>query len=165
MNDLSPFQSFVWTSQAEDRLRELWAAGATCSTIARAVGTSKGSVTGKIFRLGLEQRYRSPVSRPKKPRAKQPRVRTKPTRTLKQRPVKPRQNPFKVSAKPLGPTVPMSRYALAWEPLPAQKPVPMLENTGCKWPIGEWVEPWLCCGGKLIGEGPYCGAHTVMATL
>lgn len=55
--------SDVWTAQAIDRLRELWAEGVPTAEIARRIGASKNAVVGKANRLGLPPR-RSPI-RPK----------------------------------------------------------------------------------------------------
>src|SRR5258708_8518641 len=50
-----------WTEERIERLKKMWAAGATASQIADELGgVSRNAVIGKAHRLGLEQRP-SPV--------------------------------------------------------------------------------------------------------
>jgi hypothetical protein len=53
----------VWTVDKIDKLKALWAAGASCSRIARALGSdfTKNSVAGKVRRMDLPMRkFQSP---------------------------------------------------------------------------------------------------------
>ena len=45
-----------WTDAQETLLREMWAEGATTSTIANTLGTTRNAVSGKIDRMGLPGR-------------------------------------------------------------------------------------------------------------
>lgn len=42
-----------WPEEREDTLRELWGRGITTNVIAPMMGLSRGSVAGKLYRLGL----------------------------------------------------------------------------------------------------------------
>ncbi len=48
--------TFEWTPQRVRDLRQAWAAGLTASVIAHAFGIGRGSVIGKVHRLGLARR-------------------------------------------------------------------------------------------------------------
>lgn len=55
--------SHVWTEDAVDTLKRLWTFGASCSQIAKHLGTgfTKNSVLGKARRIGLPPRkYQAP---------------------------------------------------------------------------------------------------------
>jgi hypothetical protein len=43
----------MWTADRVATLEAMWKAGAPCAEIARAVGLSKGAITGKADRLEL----------------------------------------------------------------------------------------------------------------
>jgi len=49
-----------WPAERAEKLRELWADGASVNTIARELGISRNAVTGKAARLGLPRRE-SPI--------------------------------------------------------------------------------------------------------
>jgi hypothetical protein len=56
-----------WTSEEEDKLRELWASGTAVSLISRLLGRRSSGVGQKAKRLGLGARYRyNPNTKPKK---------------------------------------------------------------------------------------------------
>lgn len=54
--------------------------------------------------------------------------------------------------------------ASAFEPLPGTMPVPLVANTGCKWPVdGLHGKGLLCCGEPYETTGPYCRHHRILA--
>lgn len=71
-----------WTEERIDRLKKMWAAGATASQIAEDLGgVSRNAVIGKAHRLGLEQRpspVKSGEEKSRKPARTGPRLARKP---------------------------------------------------------------------------------------
>src|SRR2546428_5073765 len=62
-----------WTDERVELLKKLWADGLSASQIAAELGgITRNAVIGKVHRLGLSRRAKSPSStapRPRKPRA------------------------------------------------------------------------------------------------
>ena len=63
----------TWTDERVETLKKLWADGLSASQIAAELGgITRNAVIGKVHRLGLSGRAKSPSSaapRPRKPRA------------------------------------------------------------------------------------------------
>src|SRR5947209_17519794 len=72
----------TWTDERVERLKKLWADGLSASQIAGELGgITRNAVIGKVHRLGLSRRAKSPSSaapRPRKPRVHSHRLRASP---------------------------------------------------------------------------------------
>ena len=87
-----------WTDERIERLKKMWAQGATASQIADELGgVSRNAVIGKAHRLGLEQRP-SPVKPGEEKEAK------KPAATASARPAPKAETPKPASAAPASTT-------------------------------------------------------------
>lgn len=118
-----------WNDQREAALREDVQAGLSASLIGTRLGCTKGTVIGKVRRMGLHLKG----------------VRGGNMKTGKRRQ---RSQP---------------NFSFA-----AQTGVTLLElnNTTCRWPIGEVGQPdFHFCGGpaELDAGRPYCDAHSALA--
>jgi GcrA cell cycle regulator len=174
--------TFEWTPARVQNLREAWAAGQTVAVIARAFRIGRGSVIGKVHRLGLARRAVS--KRPTKAAAPQPAksaaARNKPAATkqavsLASSPAIPlvrssqRMPPVAADAagaKKSGRAVPAVAGAASLRPPPPQNGCGILDltNETCRWPrescgLGD---PRYCGepGAGLSARRPYCAAHT-----
>jgi GcrA cell cycle regulator len=147
----------TWTDERVEMLKKLWADGFSASQIAAELGgVTRNAVIGKVHRLGLSGRAKSPSSG-------MPRQR------------KPRSHMLRVSR-------PVSRganaLALAYEMEPEPAPelidnvIPMgqrrnlleLNENTCRWPIGDPSTPdFFFCGGKPLDALPYCSHHSRVA--
>lgn len=134
-------QDTSWTAERLDRVRTLWAAGASQQEIADTLGVTRNAIAGKISRLDLT-------------RAR------KPTAPRKARP--PRATPERKAAFRPGPVAPTP---------PVETPrggqgvrLFDLTNTTCRWPKGSVGDADFCfCGERgadLIAGKPYCPPHT-----
>ncbi len=150
----------TWTDERVESLKKLWESGLSASQIAAELGSvTRNAVIGKVHRLGLSGRAKSPASTAPRPR-KAPR---------------PAQHMMRVSR-------PMSRgntaLAHAFEmdvesdPIAHDNVVPMsqrrtlleLNEATCHWPIGDPSNPeFFFCGGKALGGLPYCAHHSRIA--
>ena len=146
-----------WSEDRVEQLKTLWTEGLSASQIARALGgVTRNAVIGKVHRLGLSGRAKSPSS--SAPRAR-----------------KPRSHMMRVSRT-------MSRgntaLALAYEMEPDPEPelidniIPIgqrrtlleLNEDTCRWPIGDPASAeFFFCGGKPITGLPYCNYHSRVA--
>src|SRR5512133_320955 len=169
-----------WTDEGIDRLKNMWAKGATASQIADELGgVSRNAVIGKAHRLGLEQRP-SPVKPGEEKEAKKPAAAAPasahpapppPNRSapeMQYRSIGPggfiRQGPG--DQQPPIPPAPPRRL------VPAKPSPEVADKTGlldlndriCKWPIGHPGEPdFHFCGQQANPGFPYCVEHCGVA--
>src|SRR5919107_1760460 len=135
-----------WTEERIERLKKMWADGATASQIADELGgVSRNAVIGKAHRLGLEQRP-SPVKPGEEKEAKK--TAAPAPAASAPRPAPPRRL---VPAKP-SPDVADKTSLLD------------LNDRICKWPIGHPGEPdFHFCGEPANPGFPYCVDHCGVA--
>jgi GcrA cell cycle regulator len=148
-----------WTDERVEALKKLWADGLSASQIAAELGgITRNAVIGKVHRLGLSGRAKSPSSaapRPRKPRAT--------------------SHMLRVSRSSMrGNTALAHAYELDIEPEPQlidnviplgqrRSLLELTENT-CRWPIGDpGTADFFFCGGPTITSLPYCAYHSRVA--
>ncbi|TMJ34916.1 MAG: GcrA cell cycle regulator [Alphaproteobacteria bacterium] len=148
-----------WTDERVEVLARLWAEGHSASQIAAELGgITRNAVIGKVHRLGLAGRAKSPTSsapRPRKPRGS--------------------SHMLRVSRPAMrGNTALAHAYDLEMEPqaelvdnvIPLGQRRSLLELTEetCRWPIGDPGAPdFFFCGGASITSLPYCAYHSRVA--
>jgi GcrA cell cycle regulator len=149
----------TWSDDRVEQLKKLWEAGLSASQIAAELGNvTRNAVIGKVHRLGLSGRAKSPASsapRPRKARPAQHMMRVS-------RPVS-RGNTalahaFEVEPEPdpiaFDNVVPMSQRLSLLE----------LSEATCHWPVGDPASPdFFFCGGKALTGLPYCAHHSRVA--
>jgi GcrA cell cycle regulator len=148
-----------WTDERVETLKKLWAEGHSASQIAAELGgVTRNAVIGKVHRLGLAGRAKSPSSaapRPRKPRAASHMMRV-PRTSMR------------------GNTALAHAYDLDIEPEPEliDNVIPLgqrrslleLTEETCRWPIGDPGTPdFFFCGGPAITSLPYCAYHSRVA--
>ena len=148
-----------WTDDRVEQLKKLWEAGLSASQIAAELGNvTRNAVIGKVHRLGLSGRAKSPSSaapRPRKARPAQHMMRIS-------RPVS-RGNTalahvfeVEIEADPIAfdNVVPMSQRLSLLE----------LTEATCHWPVGDpGSADFFFCGGKSVAGLPYCAHHSRVA--
>ena len=149
----------MWTYERNELLKKLWVCGLSASQIACELGgITRNAVIGKVHRLGLSGRAKSPSSTAPRPR-KPPRPRI-PTIGLK--------HPATANKRLLE----LPAYCFEPEPelleniIPIGQRCSLLElNEGkCRWPIGDpEKEDFFFCGGKPVEHLPYCAYHSRLA--
>jgi len=148
-----------WTDERVERLKKLWADGLSASQIAAELGgITRNAVIGKVHRLGLSARAKSPSSaapRPRKPRAAAHVLRV-PRSSLR------------------GNTAFAHAFDLELEPEPelVDNVIPLgqrrslleLTEDTCRWPIGDpGSSEFYFCGGPAMTSLPYCAYHSRIA--
>ncbi len=145
-----------WNDERVELLKKLWAEGLSASQIAGRLGSvTHNAVIGKVHRLGLSGR--ATTTRMKSHR---PRVRTNTTK----RPAKPRPTSvgnsafrqlYQGDAEPYVP--PTEELEI---PQCERKYIQTLEESHCRWPIGDPQEAdFHFCGKSKVAGLPYCEHH------
>jgi GcrA cell cycle regulator len=149
----------TWTDERVELLKKLWADGLSASQIAAELGgITRNAVIGKVHRLGLSGRAKSPSSaapRPRKPRS--------PSHMLRVSRPSMRGNTALAH---------VYEYEMDPEPEPIENIIPIgqrrtlleLTEATCRWPIGDPGSPeFFFCGGNTATGLPYCAYHSRVA--
>jgi GcrA cell cycle regulator len=143
-----------WTDERVELLKKLWADGLSASQIAAELGgITRNAVIGKVHRLGLSGRAKSPSSsspRPRKARSsgmmRIPRAAIRGNTAL--------AYDFEPELEP----------ELIEIPVEQRKTLLQLTEKTCRWPIGDpGSGDFFFCGGESVNEGPYCAYHSRVA--
>ncbi|HEX2536948.1 MAG TPA: GcrA family cell cycle regulator [Pseudolabrys sp.] len=144
-----------WTDERVELLKKLWSDGLSASQIAAELGgITRNAVIGKVHRLGLSGRAKSPSSAAPRPR----KARTS-------------GHMLRVSRPQIrGNTALAYDYDLEPEPELLEIPVEQrktllqLNEHTCRWPIGDpGGGEFFFCGGESANEAPYCSYHCRVA--
>ena len=134
-----------WTSEREEKLKELWKKGHTASQIASILGnTTRNAVIGKAHRLNLEARAKSKKTIPK--------VSTE------------YNTKSEIKTQKLGRKAKFKALLLD-KSFPPENPVKLEELTDdhCRWPLGEKLQPVkFFCGRKPTEKFVYCALHLMI---
>jgi GcrA cell cycle regulator len=146
-----------WTDERVEQLKKLWADGLSASQIAAELGgITRNAVIGKVHRLGLSGRAKSPSSASPRPRkARSPMMRIG-------------------RASIRGNTALAHAFELEAEAVPElieniipigqRRTILELNEQTCRWPIGDpGSSDFFFCGGNTITGLPYCAYHSRIA--
>ncbi|MCP8941081.1 GcrA cell cycle regulator [Alsobacter sp. SYSU M60028] len=164
-----------WTDERVELLKRLWNQGLSASQIAGELGAgvTRNAVIGKVHRLGLSGRAKSPA-----PAAARPRKATRaPSHPMSHGAHQGggggggvRGN-LALSSKPAVAPSPMVYVAPTPRPevevvVPMSERVTIMElrESMCRWPHGDPTSPeFRFCGAKSPPGTPYCGYHAQIA--
>jgi GcrA cell cycle regulator len=148
-----------WTDERVEALKKLWSEGLSASHIAAELGgVTRNAVIGKVHRLGLAGRAKSPSSaapRPRKPRAHGHVLRVS-RPSVRGNTALAHAFELEVEAEPelVDNVIPMGQRRTLLE----------LTEATCHWPIGDPGQPdFFFCGGQTISGLPYCAYHSRVA--
>lgn len=143
-----------WTDERVELLKKLWADGLSASQIAGELGgITRNAVIGKVHRLGLSGRAKSPSSSTPRPR-------------------KARSSGMLRVSRPAirGNTALAYEYEEAIEPelveipMEQRKTLLQLNEHTCRWPVGDpGSGDFFFCGGESATDLPYCSYHSRVA--
>jgi GcrA cell cycle regulator len=151
----------TWTTDRVEHLKKLWADGLSASLIAAELGgISRNSVIGKVHRLGLPGRPKSPTA--SMPRQRKPRSRGATMRIVRHTI---RGNTALAALHAYEPQFgPEPEFTENIIPMGQRCSILELSEGKCRFPIGEPSTPdFFFCGGKTIEGLPYCGYHSRIA--
>jgi len=149
----------TWSDDRVEQLKKLWEGGLSASQIAAELGNvTRNAVIGKVHRLGLSGRAKSPSSA-----------------APRQRKARPERHMMRV-ARPAsrGNTALAHAFEVELEPdpvaydnvVPISQRLSLLElnEATCHWPIGDPASSeFFFCGGKALTSLPYCAYHSRIA--
>ena len=145
----------TWSDERVEQLKKLWESGLSASQIAAELGNvTRNAVIGKVHRLGLSGRAKTPSTAAPRPRK---------ARSSGQM--------LRVSRPAIrGNTALAYDYDLEPEPELLEIPVEQrktllqLNEHTCRWPVGDpGGSDFYFCGGETATELPYCGYHCRVA--
>lgn len=141
----------MWTEERVAQLRKLWTEGLSASQIAKQLGgVTRNAVIGKVHRLGLAGRAT---------------------------PSRPAKRPVRAASRPrvIGPSAPRLRTASLTPTVVAPQLAPLtfedgrtasvltLNESMCKYPIGDPNDADFAFCGRGAAGGPYCQDHARLA--
>jgi GcrA cell cycle regulator len=148
----------TWTDERVELLKKLWADGLSASQIAAELGgVTRNAVIGKVHRLGLAGRAKSPSSAA--PRQRKPRA----------------PHMLRVARPSIRGNIALMQayeYDIETEPAFVDNVIPIgqrrtlleLTEETCRWPIGDPGQAdFFFCGGQSITGLPYCAYHSRVA--
>jgi GcrA cell cycle regulator len=152
-----------WTDDRVELLKKLWADGLSASQIAAELGgITRNAVIGKVHRLGLSGRAKTPSSsapRPRKARApshvfRSIRASMRGNAALATHAVAAYETEIEPEPEPIENVIPIGQRCSILE----------LTEDKCHWPIGDpGQSDFFFCGGKTVIGLPYCGYHSRIA--
>jgi GcrA cell cycle regulator len=159
LQQLPRIEGMGWTDERVELLKKLWADGLSASQIAAELGgITRNAVIGKVHRLGLSGRAKSPSASTPRPR----KTRSHPHMLRVSRPAS-RGNTALAHAY---------EYDVECEPELVDNVIPIgqrrtilqLNEQTCRWPIGDpGTADFFFCGGQTLAGLPYCSFHSRVA--
>src|SRR5258708_21964674 len=146
----------TWTDERVETLKKLWAEGLSASQIAAALGgVTRNAVIGKVHRLGLSGRVKSPSSGA--PRARKPRAYAHMLRVTR-----PSIRGNTALAHAYEPDIePEPEFIDNVIPLGQRRSLLELTEETCRWPIGDPGQPdFFFCGGQTNTRPPHFAHHS-----
>jgi GcrA cell cycle regulator len=148
-----------WTDERVETLKKLWGDGLSASQIAAELGgITRNAVIGKVHRLGLSGRAKSPSSaapRPRKARAHSHMLRVA-RPAMRGNTALAHAYDYEVEAEPelVDNVIPIGQRRTLLE----------LTEVTCHWPIGDpGSADFFFCGGQSVTNLPYCAYHSRIA--
>ena len=148
----------AWTDDRVDLLKKLWGEGLSASQIAvRLGGVTRNAVIGKVHRLGLSGRATTSRMKSHRPRNRVP---GSPKRNTKSRFTNTGNSALRALYHPDSePYAPPEEEIVI--PLAERKSIQTLEESHCRWPIGDPQSPGFhFCGKPKVPGLPYCEHHS-----
>ena len=148
-----------WTDERVELLKKLWTDGLSASQIAAELGgITRNAVIGKVHRLGLSGRAKSPSStapRPRKTRTHAHMLRVaRPAIRGNTALAQAFEYEVEVEAELVDNIIPIGQRRNLLE---------LTEET-CRWPIGDpGSADFFFCGGQTVTALPYCSYHSRIA--
>lgn len=150
------FTRLVWSDDRLESLKKLWEAGLSASQIAGELNITRNAVIGKVHRLGLGGRAKSPSSAAPRPR------KARPARVAESNASpKPRSTLAELLDVDLEPDLAAFDTVV---PMSQRLSLSQLDDTNCHWPVGDPQSPdFFFCGGLSLTGLPYCAQHSRVA--
>ncbi|MGE0698680.1 MAG: GcrA family cell cycle regulator [Hyphomicrobiaceae bacterium] len=147
-----------WNDERVELLKKLWAEGLSASQIAGRIGAvTRNAVIGKVHRLGLSGRATTTRMKSHRPRTRTPAVKRPPV-VAKPRFTSGGNTALRALYQDAEPYVaPMEELVI---PPAERRSIQTLEESSCRWPIGDPQDAeFHFCGKSKVTGLPYCEFH------
>ncbi len=154
-----------WTDERVEHLKKMWLDGLSASQIASelAHGITRNAVIGKVHRLGLSGRVKSPSPAPARVR---PKARPEDEAGGPVAPISHGNLALAAEVRPVAAPAPRSTSDDVVVPISQRVSIMELRESMCRWPLGDpTTAEFRYCGAKMqagVG-GPYCTYHARIA--
>lgn len=158
-----------WTEERVELLRKLWLDGLSASQIAAelAHGITRNAVIGKVHRLGLSGRAKTPATNSGAATAPaRPKIAPPPRAAAPPRPIAPMViGATALAMKPRPTPAPVAAPQAVIVPISERVTIMELREAMCRWPLGDPTNPdFRFCGARTSEAGaPYCVTHAQLA--
>ncbi|WP_417676242.1 GcrA family cell cycle regulator [Roseibium sp.] len=157
-----------WTTERVELLKKLWSEGLSASQIAGELGgVTRNAVIGKVHRLGLSGRAKtpSPASKPRRNRPSSPASpASSASRQNTQQPQSRGATALKMAPAPAPEIERQAEPIAELVPISERATILTLTERTCKWPIGDPSrEDFYFCGRHSDPGVPYCAHHCKIA--
>jgi GcrA cell cycle regulator len=153
-----------WNDERVELLKKLWTDGLSASQIAAELGgVTRNAVIGKVHRLGLSGRAKSPTvsSAPRQRKTPAPRPVVRST-SMPQVRGNTALAPMMMSETYLQPAIRPQEEVVV--PMSRRVQIMELREAMCKWPIGDPTQSdFVYCGADCNFGTPYCTHHSAIA--
>jgi GcrA cell cycle regulator len=154
-----------WTDERVELLRQLWLDGKSASQISAQLGhgVTRNAVIGKVHRLGLAGRAKSPSSSASPPRAASaPRMSPRPAASSARTAVR-GATALALASEPMLDTRPVFQEDDVVVPMSLRVTIIDLKEAMCRWPLGDPTSAEFRYCGSPAASGPYCAHHGKLA--
>jgi len=154
-----------WTDERVELLRQLWLDGKSASQISAQLGhgVTRNAVIGKVHRLGLAGRAKSPSSSASPPRAASaPRMSPRPAASSARTAVR-GATALALASEPMLDTRPVFQEDDVVVPMSLRVTIIDLKEAMCRWPLGDPTSAEFRYCGSPSASGPYCAHHGKLA--
>ena len=153
-----------WTDERVELLRQLWLDGKSASQISTQLGhgVTRNAVIGKVHRLGLAGRAKTPSSAAAPRVASAPRMSPRPASGGARAAVR-GATALALSAEPALDTRPVFQEDDVVVPMSLRVTIVDLKEAMCRWPLGDPTSSDFRYCGSPAASGPYCAHHGKLA--
>ncbi len=157
-----------WTDERVEQLKQLWMDGKSASQIAGLLGhgVSRNAVIGKVHRLGLAGRAKSPGLSSPRPRPSAPSPAAHRVAAPRLATAAPRMTrgatALAIAPHALTDTEP-DAFESVVVPMSLRVTIIELKEAMCRWPLGDPASSEFRYCGSPAASGPYCAYHGSLA--
>src|ERR1700679_1243547 len=153
----------AWTDEIVEQLKQHWIDGKSASQIAGLLGNgvTRNAVIGKVHRLGLAGRAKTPsASIPRPPRMQRvaaPRLTNSAPRMMRG------ATAFALAPEPSSELELQEEFESVVLPMSLRVTIVELKESMCRWPLGDPATSEFRYCGSPTASGPYCTYHGGLA--
>jgi GcrA cell cycle regulator len=160
----------AWTDEIVEQLKQHWIDGKSASQIAGLLGNgvTRNAVIGKVHRLGLAGRAKTPstvASRPRRMAAPPPPAHRSAGPRLTSAPPRIMRGATALAYAPqtLSELETQEEFESVVVPMSLRVTIIELKESMCRWPLGDPANSEFRYCGSPTASGPYCGYHGGLA--